>query len=561
MLFASVYLRMNKLQMQFREEPSDAYEANSSFGQSLALARKLARTGQPQRALDLASDALSLARRDAEPRRIAEAAEAVAAAHLAASSYPDALALYLEALGLWKDVGNCHAQVRCMRAAADVDLHVGDYARSLGRLEEALGLLEEHPDADAKASILHGLGMVYTRLGELGRAREFNELALTHRREKGDETAIATSLNSLGVLCLRTGEHRQQFEPAAAAADFTRAKDYFEEAEQLAARSGEPHLQALALGNIGSALGFLGDLEHAMTHFERQLAALRSMRDRNNESLCLANIAEALRLTGRCDKAIETLEQALAIGSAVQSKARMMRVHLELSRCFEDQANMSRALAHYKQYHKLDQELRSNDAEEKANALVVRMAVRKVREEAETYRAERDRLAAANVELVEAAHVDVLTGLGNRRYLDAQLAPLFDEMRAAERPLSVALADIDHFKAINDRFSHTTGDDVLRTVGKLLRAACRPSDIAVRYGGEEFVLTLPEATLAQARAACQRLRAAVAGYNWSAIHPDLKVTISIGVVERSSHSAIAPMLAAADLQLYEAKRAGRNCVR
>jgi len=71
---------------------------------------------------------------------------------------------------------------------------------------------------------------------------------------------------------------------------------------------------------------------------------------------------------------------------------------------------------------------------------------------------------------------------------------------------------------------------------------------------------LPEATLAQARAACQRLRATVAGYSWSTIHPDLKVTISIGVVERSLHAAVADMLAAADLQLYEAKRAGRNCV-
>src|SRR5439155_2055575 len=108
---------------------------------------------------------------------------------------------------------------------------------------------------------------------------------------------------------------------------------------------------------------------------------------------------------------------------------------------------MSLALAHYRQYHKLDNSLRSDDAEEKANVLVVRMTVRKVREEAEAYREERDRLAVANVELVEAAHVDVLTGLGNRRYLDARLAPLFDEMRAGARQLSVALADIDHFKA------------------------------------------------------------------------------------------------------------------
>ena len=76
----------------------------------------------------------------------------------------------------------------------------------------------------------------------------------------------------------------------------------------------------------------------------------------------------------------------------------------------------------------------------------------------------------------------------------------------------MALADIDHFKLINDRFSHVIGDEVLRAVGRILREACRPSDLAVRYGGEEFVLALPDTTLEHARAACQRLRAAVAGH-------------------------------------------------
>jgi diguanylate cyclase (GGDEF)-like protein len=125
----------------------------------------------------------------------------------------------------------------------------------------------------------------------------------------------------------------------------------------------------------------------------------------------------------------------------------------------------------------------------------------------------------------------------------------------------MAIADIDNFKQINDRFSHVIGDEVLRAVGRILRAACRPSDLAVRYGGEEFVLALPDTTLDHAHAACQRLRAAVAGHPWHDIHEGLQVTISIGVTAAASFDDPATMLAAADRQLYEAKRAGRNCVR
>ncbi len=527
----------------------------------LTLARRLSAAGTAGRALELATEALAAARRNRDPAQLAEAAEVAAASHLAASAYPEALALYLEGLALWKSLGVASGQIQCLNGIAAVDLQIGDYAASLGRLEEALALIQAHPDDAAEAMLYTGLGKVYMRLGELSKSREFHELALTRRRRLGDEAGIATSLNSLGVVRLRTGEQRKATDAAAASADFQLARTLFEEAEVLAAKSGDFHMQALALGNIGSAVAFDGDLDQAMPIFRRQLDSVRAMHDRQNEALCLTNIGEAHRLAGNCDEAVESLTAALAIGEELQSKARVMRAHLELSHCREAQGDPASALAHFKRYHALEGELRSEEAEEKARNLVVQMAVRKVREEAETYRLERDKLAAANVELVEAVHVDVLTGLANRRYLEAHLPALFEQMRAENRGLGIALADIDHFKDINDRHSHTIGDEVLRTVGKILRATCRPSDMAVRYGGEEFVLMLPDTRLAHARAACQRLRAAVAGYPWGEIQAGLKVTVSIGVTDDQDWTTTAEMLSSADRQLYEAKRAGRNCVR
>ena len=527
----------------------------------VAEARRLASAGDARGALALAGEAVELARAAGDARREAAAIEAIAGAQLAVSEYPMALARYLDALAIWRALNDAPGKARCLQGIASVDIFVGDYALALGRLEEALRVAQDGVAPEEEADIQHRLGMVYARLGDLTRAHEFYEVALERRRALGDTSAAASSLNSLGVLLLRFGEQRLASQPELARQDFLRARELFEEALAKAEEAGDPHLKALALGNIGSAVAFLGDLERALALFHAQLDQVRAVQARHDESLCLANIGEALRLSGRCAQAIEVLEDSLRIGEQVQSKARMLRACLELSRCQEALGDHRAALANYQQYHRLDQAVRSEEAESKARSLVVQLAVRKVRDEADSYRAERDELAAANVKLAVEAQEDALTGLANRRFLDANLERLFALARGERRAFCVALADIDHFKSINDRHSHAVGDEVLRIVGSILRAACRPSDLAARYGGEEFVLALLDTTADAARAVCERLRLAVVGYPWRELDPDLVVTISIGLAEAGAHRDCSELLAAADARLYAAKHAGRNCVR
>jgi diguanylate cyclase (GGDEF)-like protein len=527
----------------------------------VAEARRLAGTGEARSALALASKAVALARGGGDSRREADATEAIAGAQLAMSEYPVALARYLDALAIWRALDDAPGIARCLQGIASVDIFVGDYALALGRLEEALRVAQGGVATAAGADVQHRLGMVYARLGDLTRAREFYEAALDRRRALGETAAAASSLNSLGVLLLRCGEQREELQPELAREDFRRARDLFDEALAKADEVGDPHLKALALGNIGSAVAFLGDLEQALALFHAQLDAVRAMHARHDESLCLANIGEALRRSGRYAEALEVLEDSRRIGEQLQSKARMLRACLELSRCQEALGDHRGALANYQRYHRLDQAVRSEEAESKARNLTVQLAVQKVRGEADSYRAERDLLAAANVKLVVEAHEDALTGLANRRYLDANLEGLLSRSRSERRAFCVALADVDRFKSINDRHSHAVGDEVLRTVGRILRAACRPSDLAARFGGEEFVLALLDTPAEVARAVCERLRAAVADYPWRELRPDLAVTISIGLAEAKAHRDCTELLAAADARLYAAKHAGRNCVR
>jgi diguanylate cyclase (GGDEF)-like protein len=166
------------------------------------------------------------------------------------------------------------------------------------------------------------------------------------------------------------------------------------------------------------------------------------------------------------------------------------------------------------------------------------------------------------VEAVDEALTDSLTGLANRRALDARLELELERSRRSGQPLSVLMVDIDHFKHINDRHGHAAGDAVLRRLAGILREEIRGIDLAARYGGEEFVLLLPATASAAAYAVAERIRQAVAREVF--VVPDertLRVQVSIGIAcfpdddPEGDH-----LLQRADEALYAAKGAGRNRV-
>jgi diguanylate cyclase (GGDEF)-like protein len=191
--------------------------------------------------------------------------------------------------------------------------------------------------------------------------------------------------------------------------------------------------------------------------------------------------------------------------------------------------------------------------------------LRSLRSDLDSKVAERTRhLEKANQRLLEekitlqiTSITDGLTGLYNRNYTLGRLESEVSEARRYRKHLSVIMFDLDHFKRINDSHGHQVGDMAMKKVAAILRGNLRDSDLAGRYGGEEFLVVLPETESEEARSVAERIRGQVEGLAW--VEPSLRVTLSGGVAQYHNESA-EQLIRRADFQLYGAKEAGRNRV-
>ncbi|TFV90958.1 GGDEF domain-containing protein [Oxalobacteraceae bacterium OM1] len=163
-----------------------------------------------------------------------------------------------------------------------------------------------------------------------------------------------------------------------------------------------------------------------------------------------------------------------------------------------------------------------------------------------------------NEALKDASTRDPLTGIGNRRMLMERLKAETARAERMDRPLSIAMADVDRFKAVNDTFGHETGDRALMEVARVILASVRDYDLCGRWGGEEFLVIMPEVAAAEGSVAAERVRSAIEALQVRAGDDAVKLTASFGVAERQPGETLSDFINRADNALFAAKRAGRN---
>jgi diguanylate cyclase (GGDEF)-like protein len=320
--------------------------------------------------------------------------------------------------------------------------------------------------------------------------------------------------------------------------------------------------------HIGIVHKCLGDFSTARARFAYVTAMARERGWKRLEVDVLLHVGAIEAQSGDFAVAEDALTRALGYYEAAQNKMSILEAHLELAKLYERKGAFESAYAAMKKYYQIRLEMAAS--EEKLQVQVrawreeydaLQRQAHEARETAATLADENAQLAERNRSLDHEARHDPLTGLANRRYGDKWIEEQYKVHVAHDRVLALAILDLDHFKSINDRYSHVSGDIVLRQVADLLRAVCRESDLAIRFGGDEFLIAFPQYQRGTGRGDLRKAARAVRQALVAAARdrsPRHRARSAVAD-SREAKSAI-DLLRVADSRLYRAKQGRRSRV-
>ncbi len=412
---------------------------------------------------------------------------------------------------------------------------VGDPARMLEHAVTAVDLLDDDVAPGVRADHLLGLA------DALGASGSYSESILRYKEAaelaevSGDRLVQRAVLNNLAYT---------QYEAGLAHESVATAERLRAEAE----RNDEPMLMHIG-DTIARAYLTVGRFEEAVEVLEPLCSVEEVGQDCDGLVLGLLTLTEVRRRQGELDRAGVFLEQACELIEKYSLTGRGIEAMHERAELHAARGEFETAYELFREFHRADLEMRAIERDVHARTLNAIFQATEARRSSDHFR--------------ELSVRDPLTGLHNRRLLDERLTDLLESVEAEGAELTVGLVDLDHFKRINDTRSHAVGDEVLRRVAGLLQeAAGKVEDgLAVRMGGEEFLILLPNVSRETGIARLENLRSDIESYEWDSVTGGIAVTASIGVaaapVDETERGAL---LEHADRNLYRAKGEGRNRV-
>lgn len=524
-------------------------------------------------------EAITLCEAAGDDLLLAEALVELGEALISTHEYTSALIALERSMTIHQYLGLPEWEVRTGRLIGRAHIGLGNFGEAMQKLVTALEHAEKlgfsrldrffHTDSHLEHSLLlNAIAAVYANMNEFTKAIQLYRTVVRSSRKTHPQVA-AKALYNMGIA----------FESLN---NYPSALDTYHEALKLHEEIGD-HTQScitlIGIGRVYAAMEIFGAARTALLRATNGLAA-----DETNSSF----YADAIHALGEihlrthdyhaaitCFKQVETLHQATR-----RSVGAFAWLHRNLYLAYKAVGDAEHALHHHELYHRMNREHLEQTSTQQIQELMVRFETERAVKDRETLYlrsaeleqqiAERHAVEMAlasakaelekrNRELEKLSKLDPLTEVYNRRYLNQTLAQQIADTKKQKGILSVMLCDVDNFKGINDRCSHVTGDEVLRTVARIFQDTLRPVDTISRYGGEEFVVIFPGLPIESAAVLTERLLDAVRDYPWHTLHPTLSVTLSAGLAQLANHSDYEKLLHQADQELYCAKRRGKDC--
>lgn len=407
------------------------------------------------------------------------------------------------------------------------------------RLIENLAESEEFSLARFKAVL--SVAVLLDRLGDTWQAQRHIESSFTRYLARFGPPIPARVLNHKVALLIGMYHAERDFgDPTKLESILNEARLCAEQAIGCISDDDPVDTKGVLSANLAAIYTLCGEFDRARGFVEQARTIARQLGAHGLRRWAEVVHAALLNETGHPNEALDSVSALLtddAIDPGSNTGRRAHRVGYEAAKTLGDTATALRFLQDIHTTHRT----RSS-------------AQLKAQSELFTHRASVRQLAESQRRKAE---TDPLTGLGNRRLFERRINTLLLEAERLHRPLSLALFDLDNFKRVNDQLGHQTGDEVLTAFGQLLSRSVRPDDIAVRLGGEEFVVIFPHTDLAHATEIAEHIRVDCERAHWPEVGNP--VTVSAGVASTPPYSGT-QLLAEADQWLYEAKRGGRNLV-
>jgi len=492
------------------------------------------------------------------------------------------------------------APAELLRDAGNVAMYLADYSAALSFLLRGLESAEGRGQDLVAIECSYLVGYVHRDQNSYPPARRYFAKALAMAEAAGDARHVILALNELGNVAILEGRYAE-------------ALSHKQKALAQARAFGEDYVLSACLHDMGIYYTFRGEHGRALPFYQEALAIDLRRGGKRDIIISLTNAAACLSGLGRQGEALKAIERALATAGADEFPKDIQMVYIQAADIHEQMGNFRQAHAYLRKYKALNEEIFNREQTEKIAEMQERYESVKRQKENELLRRDNQiqalslekqvnlrnfvvvlallvllsaglvywryrekaranaRLEAANLEIhsrkkeledaygkMEAlAREDALTGLPNRRVALEALEREAQRCRRSGRPLAILMGDLDGFKAINDGFGHDAGDSVLKAVSALLRASLRSQDTLARWGGDEFIILLPETDRRGAETICVTLKNKVQGHEFEFQGRPAAVGLSLGLSVFARDRTVDECLREADAEMYRRKK-GRS---